>query len=350
MVMVLQASSAAQACQFTDWLFGRNQDANAAQEIVPPVITYYTPAYYPVTTVGYTQPTVKYIPQTTYRTVYRRMPVTVYRPNVTVMSPSGLPVTNYQGCTTSRYRVQRVPSITCQPVYSCPPNPCAQPSVMGSQAYAGANPYYTPAAGVPANRPPGTWGPPNQSLAPINTIPASPTAPTISSPGSTEMRSLPGGSPGASSQFTNPATGNRPAGRSPADIDPSLIPNSRFPTEPSTQMKPVAPIEDESAIKVQVVRPPYSTSSAPSSKPVENMKLRSTIIPIPDPERYPDVIGEDEAPELFNPNDKTAFLTTPKPLPVGWQSFKTSSIRPASYRREVAKPRFDDSGWKSSAR
>ncbi|MGY8767713.1 MAG: hypothetical protein ACKVH8_04665 [Pirellulales bacterium] len=364
LAMVLQSTSAVQACQLTDWLFGRNQPTEAAQAYAPPVITYYTPTAnnyvvnYPVATVGYTQPVVRYAPQTTYRTVYRRMPVTVYRPNVTVMSPSGLPVTNYQGCTTYRNRVQRSPYTTCQPAYTCPSNPCAQPSVMGGQAYAGTNPYNSPAVGVPTTLQPGNWTPSGQSSGPVNVVPATPTNPYIS-PTPTGMNPLPS-TPSNGSRFSTPAPatnspggsvyGNPPANVSPADNRPSLNTGPAAPIVPSTQMKPVSPTKTESEIKVQVVRPLYSNSSTPSPNPAKSSKTRSTIIPIPDPEVYPDVLGEDEAPELFNPNDKTAFLTIPKIQSIDWKSVRTTSVQPASFRHEVAKPRFDDSGWKSTSR
>ncbi len=60
---------------------------------------------------------VNYVPQTAYRTSYKRVPVTQYRP-VTNSDPcTGCTVTCMKPCTSYTYQVQRVPYTTYRPVY-----------------------------------------------------------------------------------------------------------------------------------------------------------------------------------------------------------------------------------------
>lgn len=60
---------------------------------------------------------VNYVPQTAYRTTYKRVPVTQYKP-VTNSDPcTGCTVTCMKPCTTYTYQCQRVPYTTYRPVY-----------------------------------------------------------------------------------------------------------------------------------------------------------------------------------------------------------------------------------------
>lgn len=60
---------------------------------------------------------VNYVPYTAYRTCYKRVPVTTYRPVTTSDPCTGCTVTCMKPCTTYTYQQQRVPYTTYRPVY-----------------------------------------------------------------------------------------------------------------------------------------------------------------------------------------------------------------------------------------
>ncbi|MCA9270663.1 MAG: hypothetical protein KDA41_19410, partial [Planctomycetales bacterium] len=83
-----------------------------------------------------TQQVCNYVPQTTYRTEYAQVPVTVYRPVTTYDPCNGCPRTVMQACTTTTYQARRVPVTTYQQVCSMVQTPVA-PAVQ----YAPVQPY-----------------------------------------------------------------------------------------------------------------------------------------------------------------------------------------------------------------
>ena len=135
LVAPLFAASEAQAGPLLDWLRGRRSTSNFQQQ---PAYNYYG-AQAPATA-GFTptaqnalglQPgqcmktcqqtcsrtVVNYVPYTAYRTSWKRVPVTTYRP-VTNSDPcTGCTVTCMRPCTTYTYQMQRVPYTTQRPVY-----------------------------------------------------------------------------------------------------------------------------------------------------------------------------------------------------------------------------------------
>ena len=60
---------------------------------------------------------VNYVPCTSYRTSYERVPVTQYRPQTSSDPCTGCTVTCMRPCTTYTYRMKRVPYTTYRPVY-----------------------------------------------------------------------------------------------------------------------------------------------------------------------------------------------------------------------------------------
>jgi len=60
---------------------------------------------------------VNYVPYTAYRTAYKRVPVTQYRPETNTDPCTGCTVTCMKPCTTYTYQCQRVPYTTYRPVY-----------------------------------------------------------------------------------------------------------------------------------------------------------------------------------------------------------------------------------------
>lgn len=352
-LMVLNNPGAAQACWLTDWLWGNNNEAYPVQ---PPVITTNYPVYpttvnyapaqgacqpsvvgsYPGTTVGYTP--------MNYQSQYQRVPVTVYRPT-TVYQPTtgGVPVVGYQGCTTSRYQVQRIPACGNAPAQSS----CGCAS-------AGYN-VPAPAAGTTIQQgQPSQWVPAGsnpQPQAPVQ-VPAPPS-------------SLPpaGSTYGAGSSFTQPqqSFGTQPGSRygteqpmAPADTQPALRPG--YPSQDlqlngsmgstsgsSTSSAPISryvpPAVTSQRPATTTVTPSSSSNTTPSANPWQGVPVN----PIPDPQ-FSNTNTSREAPRLLDPRDKTAGLDSRSMIvPVGYQMEKEPPQR--TYRLPTASIRTDANGW-----
>jgi len=135
----LFAASDAQAGPLLDWLRGRRSSCNTCQQQQQqPAYNYYgaqaptTAQYAPVAQNAYglqpgqcmktcqktcSRTVVNYVPYTAYRTSWKRVPVTTYKP-VTNSDPcTGCTVTCMRPCTTYTYQMQRVPYTTQRPVY-----------------------------------------------------------------------------------------------------------------------------------------------------------------------------------------------------------------------------------------
>jgi hypothetical protein len=95
-----------------DWLFG-GWGARTTYRL-----PYFAQAYTPVYTSVSAPQTVRYVPQTCYRTVYQRVPVTACRA-VTYSDPcTGCPVTAYRPVTSWTYQARLVPYTTYRLIYS----------------------------------------------------------------------------------------------------------------------------------------------------------------------------------------------------------------------------------------
>ena len=129
----LFTSTEAQAGPLLDWLRGRRNTSNVQQPAynyygnqapVAPVANVAPNAYglQPGQCMKTCQKTcsrtvVNYVPYTAYRTSWKRVPVTTYRP-VTNSDPcTGCTVTCMRPCTSYTYQMQRVPYTTQRPVY-----------------------------------------------------------------------------------------------------------------------------------------------------------------------------------------------------------------------------------------
>ena len=113
---------------------------------------------------------VNYVPCTAYRTCYKRVPVTTYRPVTTSDPCTGCTVTCMKPCTTYTYQLQRVPYTTYRPVYrtetykvpvtyitngcstgtcnTCPTGSCSTCPMPGAPAVGGTS---CPTCSVPGN-------------------------------------------------------------------------------------------------------------------------------------------------------------------------------------------------------
>lgn len=119
--MLLAAPAQSSAC--CGWLFG-GWGARTTYR-TPYFAQTYAPAYSAPACTSCAPQTVRYVPQTSYRTVYRPVPVTSYAA-VTYSDPcTACPVTYYRPVTSWAYQAAYVPYTTYRLVYS---NPCI-PSV-----------------------------------------------------------------------------------------------------------------------------------------------------------------------------------------------------------------------------
>ena len=95
----------------------------------------YAPAYSAPACNSCTPQTVRYVPQTSYRTVYRSVPVTTYGASTYRDRCTGCPVTYYRPVTSWTYQAAYVPYTTYRLVYSnaCSPSVgCAPGSSCGA--------------------------------------------------------------------------------------------------------------------------------------------------------------------------------------------------------------------------
>lgn len=212
--IVLIAPTASQACECLDRLMPWNWCKPKA-----PVATY-APAYtvqYPCAT-----QTCNYVPRTSYRTVLRTAPTTVYRP-VSYCDPcTGCARTTYRPITSYVRSAQLVPYTTYRPVwtsscYASCATPCATTcgTACGTSCGTacgtsyGTTTYSTPSSGCSSCAP-----------APATTIPATTTlAPTPM--------------PGATTTQTQPPNNTAPA-------IPQNVPTQKF-----QQNKPIKPVPEK---------------------------------------------------------------------------------------------------------
>jgi len=353
---VFNNPNAAQACWLTDWLWGNDE----AYPVAPPVITTNYPAYptvqanyqpsvvgscpapSPVTTVGYA-------PQMNYNSQYQRVPVTVYRP-VPVYQPNaaGVPVVGYQGCTTSRYQVQRVPALGAAPA----------PSSCGCASAGYSAPIAPSTGGTITSPPPGQWVPrtdgqavpytqPAPQIQPPPQVQAAPATPSYGSGGS--RFSQPSGAPPASqNQYSAPPT----QGGQPADTRPALRPELNGPSlngsngvtiESSTSTQPLNRYMPQ---PVTSQRPAPTTVTPSSTAPAPSGQWKVTpVTPIPDPQ-FSNSGSTSEAPRLLDPRDKTAGLDQRSlVIPVGYEMAQQPPRR--SFTPPTASIQADNDGWYS---
>lgn len=336
----------------------------------PPVAAYYAPATpgYALSPAGgatqgaeayahYGQQTrLNYVPPTFYyQTRVVQVPVTYYRP-VTVYDPvTAYPTTVQRACTGTQCQPSRVRLFPWLSGSSCSTGSCAPAAV----------PYYNtvPSTTVPVLPvvpgtttivPGGTGGfwtpqtrvapPPTGTLGPGVVVPAD-RAPVI--PRTTPVPTVP---PPSSFDRGNFGTGTS-SGAAPTISTPAFGSNFR---------SSVQPARDE----IKLSRP---TISEPGTK------IESTLRPVPDPDGNKRAKPGSRAPQLLNPNDRTARGNPIQPLgeatwrviPARWpekshqevnykvQDLASGGHPPADNQIKETAPtaqeeRWDDSGWKSA--
>ncbi|MEW4451859.1 hypothetical protein AB1L30_04150 [Bremerella sp. JC817] len=359
-----------QACWLTDWMWGTSEE----YPVAPPVITTNYPVYpatvqanYQPSVVGSCPPpagvtTAGYAPQMNYNSQYLRVPTTVYRPVPVYQNNSaGVPVVGYQGCTTTRYQVQRTPA----PGYAAAP--------VGSScgcASAGYNAPVAPAPGATITQPaPGNWVPRTDQQVPQTYAPPqtyqpqpqpqviqqpAPTTPSYGAGGSLYSEPPPSTVPGPSRFNLGPTT--QPQTTDPANNRPSLRPEMEGPAlnsssgasyqAPATTMPPVNRYIPQG---VTSQRPTATTATPSSTAPAGSGNYQVTpVTPIPDPQ-FSTSGPSNEAPRLLDPRDKTAGLDLRGTIiPVGYEM--ASQPPRNSYRLPTASIQSNNDGWHSKGK
>ncbi|WP_146118995.1 hypothetical protein [Blastopirellula marina] len=358
-LMVLNNPGAAQACWLTDWLWGNNTEAYPVQ---PPVITTGYPVYpttvnyapsqgacqpsvvgsYPVTTAGYAS-------QMNYDSRYQQVPTTVYRPTTVYQpTPGGVPAVGYQGCTTSRYQVQRIPAVGYAP---------AQSSCGGCGSTGYSAPAAPPQGGAVQAGPPTQWVPAQQSPSQQMQVPPPPSsqAPMSGYQNGAYQQSAPASGNGSSftqpEQSLAPQQGNSRFSTPPADTRPQIPQDSAPMRSPGPgsgasiggggSVSRYIPPSVTSQRPATTNATPSSSASAP--KPSTNPWHNTPVAPIPDPQ-ISNSGSRDVAPRLLDPRDKTAGLDTRSTIvPVGYQMEQQPPQR--TYRPPTASIQVDANGW-----
>ena len=117
--MLLAAPAQSSAC--CGWLFG-GWGAQTTYR-TPYFARTYAPVYSAPACTSCVPQTVRYVPQTSYRTVYRPVPVTSYAAQTCSDPCTGCPVTYYRPVTSWAYQAAYVPYTTYRLVYSNPYSP-----------------------------------------------------------------------------------------------------------------------------------------------------------------------------------------------------------------------------------
>ncbi len=299
------------------------------------------------------------VPQASYRTTWKRIPVTRYRPIMTADPVTGCSVTVMKACTTYAWQPERQRCSffdrllgRCDPtpaVNPCCGNPCAVAAtapasgcgcggatpVPATVPGAAPPPYYVPGPASPtlvpgAARPPASASPPNLSP---QTVPPSGGA----EPADTRPRLAPG--------YGAPDSGmNAPQSNASPDRGGSV-------TDRGTQdaQHSGSDVRSQTILSKPVPLPSLGDPG------VRNDGARPT--PVPDPDAMPTRAGEqNDAPQLLNPRDQVAVLRSNQAwavTPISWP--QVSRSEPRSKPVTKAQPRqpsrsLDESGWYSIAR
>jgi len=315
--------------------------APATNACATPAVTAFQPivggsnACNPCTT---TQRVCSYCPQTTYRTVYRRVPVTVYRPVTTVDPCTGCPTTTMHPCTTTQQVAQRVPVTTYRQVCRVVQRPvmAASPVMQQQQSYSPMQQQsYSPMQSMSA--PNCCNSTPSATYAPAPATQLSPSPATSGGP-TTQLAPTPSGGSQNGAAGQQPTLPRSNYGNGQSGYGNGQSNGAQFPS-PTQSDNPGG----------SSFRGSSSRTSAPQAAPqsyrprVQNPDIR----PLPDLER---------APDLLNPDDRTASRSSIAPgtvVPISWQTpaetAETNERRSANPPANTERPktrRLDDGGWR----
>lgn len=304
--------------------------------------------------------------QTQYRTTWKRVPVTQYRPEVSTDPITGQRVTVMKPCTTQAWQPVRRRCGFFERLFGlCDPAPAAAttvcaPAVTMSESVVPAPPFGTsqPGGSVPVPGTPAPYYVPDS--APFTSPPASDT-PTLT----------PGGSPSEGS-------GQSPADRRPS-LEPGEVPSGGSSARPSsssanrgasvrsnrpgtTTLKSDGRATRQSRLSPTPPRPSRRTVPLPTEQRLEKQPEkqrdggdRRKPTPVPDPDAVPaPEKDKSTAPELLNPGDRVATRDNPAPrwdhAPISWAQEQSVPNRPVTAPRQQSRREpLDDGGWHSIA-
>ena len=250
----------------------------------------------------------RYVAETAYRTCWKQIPVTYYRPSTSVDPATGCPVYCMRPCQTVRWQAYRVPYTTYRPVrYTC--QTVCQP--VDANGVAGLT-VQSPSAGC------SSCG---------QTTFVAPSVPSLSTPVVPRIQSP-------------PANSNEPTWQPSGSSDSQLQPVPQEPTEAS-QPPSLAPNTSS-----QNISPPsYQPSS--SGHPDVNESNPQPIQDLDNQEKDSDT----PAPNLLNsesnhtaqrPNRRLATA-----IPIQWSSSKAT---PVTANLPIKQKQLNESGWQSIGR
>ncbi len=330
--------------------------------------------------------------QAYYRTSWKQIPVTSYRPITSTDPITGAPVTVMKACTTYTWQPTRrrcgffgrlfgrcdpgPAATTCTP--TCAPTPCATQYVESSSCCGpasatvtpcgptmsapAASPYYTPTPAAPSA---------GASVFPPVTLPPTNLAPPVGPPSGSNVM------PPSGSNVMPPSGRPQPADTRPSLLVPGTPGTSSGiapPQPPSTSSYTPSPSHWNNGIPGTVTPPANDAGTAGTSRPSptaphasvnrmvplpaasgpvlprNNMNLR----PVPDPDAKP-TLHEDNAnaPHLLDPRDQSASLRASQAWAYTTISWSQPQQRvPRRVTARTAKPQhevLDDTGWYSVA-
>ncbi len=314
------------------------------------------------------------VPRASYRTAWKQIPVTRYRPITTTDPVTGYPVTVMKACTTYTWQPDRQRCGffgrlfgQCDPapvaVNPCCPDPCMTTQcVVTSDSCGWGIPSMVPTPAVAPYYAPGAVTIPG-SGAPSGTFPQAPSVPPTLSPNAVPA---PGAGPPATSV-------PRSASPEPAETRPSLVPGYGDVNSGGGAPQPspsatwnsgasnASPTAEDGTIENDAARTQTILSKPVPLPAFGNPAARSNEsrpAPVPDPDATPARIEEEPStPQLLNPGDQVAVLRSNQAWAVTTITWPTASKlgrRPLS-TTTTAQPRprrleLDESGWRSIAR
>jgi hypothetical protein len=275
LTLVTMPASQANACEFLRRCFGGS-----------PTTAYYAPVAAPACC---PQPTVSYMPQTCFRTVYQQVPVVAYRPMTTCDPCTGCPRTVMSPVTSYVTQARMIPYTSYRPVVTANYAPaCATGCAPVARAVAMpvTAAYVAPAAPVAVAAPaaPACCG---GAAAPTTTF-----SPVTSAP---YVQAAPAGTVGSTITSLAPAPAVAPLTTTTPSLAPESSPSLSSPTTepslgtpslgtPQTFEKPATEAQPESRVTPPSMQPlqftPSTTLGEPRSLDPEGAVDRMTARPI----------------------------------------------------------------------
>ncbi|MHB8972550.1 MAG: hypothetical protein ACYC3X_09445 [Pirellulaceae bacterium] len=299
---------------------------------------------------------------TSYRTTWRTVPVTSYRPIMSTDPVTGCPVTVMKPCTTYAWQADRRPcgffdrlcgrcdaaptqSACYEPAACCEQTAGVMSGISsgsgcGCSGSAVSTVVPTPSAGVPTPAP--YYAPGPSSI--LTPSPAGSQSPTLAPPPASPV-------PGVSPPSTPSPV--------PADTRPTLKPVQVPPASPTDVNSPAASQPPMTGLPWNHATPAnkatatgHEAETGPSLGPPLLSPTESRPNPVPSPEAAPAAPAEkDSVPQLLNPRDQVASLRTGQSWgysTITWPTSRrvpTDRVAPLEQQRELRE--WDESGWQS---